>query len=200
MTLNEVLREMGVDMDRVLFVSLGTDGLKCERDNVMSVSLLSRDKAINRTIFVSGAAAEKTAMYTGVPKSRYDAEKINRLQAGTELRELTKGDWMLVSYQVGKFMRPWAWSHFPDVFKGRTLLDVISVARVLEYDPQSLRPCGSIRELSEELETSISTAGKIPTYSLPALYTKFGGQPTGMSELESKTHQTSWIFENLLLS
>jgi hypothetical protein len=113
----------------VTCVSVGTDGLSLERNNVLSVSFCTRDGEVE-TVYVRGADAERVEPYTGVDPDYYQEHAVGILRAEEILRDKIDTD-MVVSFTVNKFTRRWLSMAFPTIFgPGRRLwFDVLSYIR-----------------------------------------------------------------------
>lgn len=108
-------------------VSVGTDGLSMDRNNIMSVSYWGPEDLEPTTVYISGADADKAEQYTGVSPEKYEKEAVGILRAEEILRDHVKTD-LVVSFTVNNFTRRWLSLCLPVVFgPGRHMwFDVLS--------------------------------------------------------------------------
>jgi hypothetical protein len=200
MTLNEWFQSVDVNPENALFVSMATDGLSTQRDNSLAISLMNMDLKINRTLFIQGAQVEKVYQYTGIGRHRYEQEKMGWRAVQEELASMIKPANFFVSYMARTFTKPWLIKQFPEIFRQRTLLDIVELIKFQDNFEEDLpQDAHNIRELSEALDSSTSILNS-KGYSLPELYRRFNGKSlTDLSETEKKNYYVRHLFQSKLM-
>jgi hypothetical protein len=112
--------------DNATCVSVATDGLSPDRNNIMAVSYAVPGDA-PKTVYIRGADVNGSKEYNGVSEKKYDEEAVGILRAEEILREAITTD-LLVTYSVNMFTRRWLFTCLPGLFgPGRhNWLDVLS--------------------------------------------------------------------------
>jgi hypothetical protein len=128
-TFRQYLSVAGLQPEKALALTVGTDGLDPKKSHLMSVSLLS-DWAEVGTVFVKGANAGAVSTITGVSADVYETLAQPLDVAIASLVPVLSEASFLVLYSP-KFMRDFLCASFPQACE-KPYLDIIPMARWAE--------------------------------------------------------------------
>jgi hypothetical protein len=133
MTLRQWIHERKIDHDKVLALSVASDGFKISRDNIMSVSATGNwPNADMGTAFIAGADAEKVREYTEVDPKDYKECAIPLEDAYAKVLALVEqADFTVIFY--ASYAKKWFKEFLPKVLDTPTL-DLVSVCKALEQN------------------------------------------------------------------
>jgi hypothetical protein len=111
MILAEYLKANDYAVDKALCLTIGTDGLKYDKDNLLSISFASESIAPS-TIYIGGAHVEQVEQYTGVSRKYYDSKRMALDEAVSKVNSILEEHDFLVCYNY-KFLFNFASILFP---------------------------------------------------------------------------------------
>lgn len=129
MGLSEWLRLKGYDPEKGLCVTVGTDGLRVARDNIMSVSTAVPGGA-SETVYIDGADCDKVSAFTGLSCLEYDERKVGIERAIELLAPAVIEADFIITYCCKDFTRPWLIHNMPALFLKVEFLDITDIIHI----------------------------------------------------------------------
>jgi hypothetical protein len=168
MTFRDWLKNTDIDPTRALCISLGTDGIKPDTCNLLSISIAKLGQEPT-TIYVRGGDAARVQKYTGLYTDKYEKEAVGRARAFELLQDWLENTEFLVSYNTQKFFNPWIREHLLEL-SDFPCLDISSVAKLVD-SREPFPDVDSVCELSTRVEQAMPHL--MSGYSVDALYKRF---------------------------
>lgn len=196
MNLLQWLRVHDYDPDKVLCVSVGTDGIKPD-SKIMSVSY--RSKKEEGTVYIRGAAAEKVEPYTGVAPLYYANNAVGPARAIELLAPVFQDVSFLVTYYA-KFHLHQLRSLCYDLVSDKEYIDVVAYLKMLDSGQRIAHDIDSVTLLQDRLTAATGYITK-KGYALDDLCKRL--LPDGFERegpaLENKVHYLYGIYTMLLI-
>jgi hypothetical protein len=198
----EWMNLVGVDPNKGVCVSIGTDGFKRSRDNILSVSYHNKDGG--DTIFIKGANPVSVQHVTGVDPDQYFQEAVSIPRAADLLKETINNSDYILSYSVDNFTWPWIAERGEELcslLERRPWLDLVLYAKLTDKTtgegiPAEIR---DIDTLADRLPGAVC-ATRSKSYSLDNLFSQLpGGMNKQGSTLETRPQYLWELYQQLLL-
>lgn len=182
--------------EKGLCITVGTDGLDPEKNNIMSVSLA--DEGGIDTIYIEGAKAANVYEYTGVHPNDYEDEAVGIERAKELLAKKVEGHEFLVTYFSMKFTKPWLDKFLPEIFGDFEYLDVINVCKSLDQGYPIEADVLNLYDLESRLDSAFFTVRG--GYKFDEVFDRcVGFAPfNNLPILEQKIHKLKGLYKHIL--
>lgn len=152
MTFRQWFTTHDIPYEKAVALTVGTDGLKKDKNALMSVSVTAPtvvDADIG-TVYVQGASPEDVVEYTEVQTPVYKANALPILEARDRIAPVLSVADFVVVYSRG-FTVPWFETEFSDLAEGCEFLDVIMMAKLVESGQMLPTDCTTVTALADRL-------------------------------------------------
>jgi len=162
-TLRDWMTENNINTDKALCMSIGTDGFKAGRDNIMSLSFAGEHVmgGGHVTYFIEGADLLKPRIVevTGVTEAYYQQRALGMKRAQELFLEYVLDSSCLITYSLSKFHGRWI-EECPDCIRALPALDITNVYKLHDNRDNFPFDLDTITSLDQRLDSSYKHMSK----------------------------------------
>jgi hypothetical protein len=196
MGLREWLKTRGYSPDKGLCVTVGTDGLRVDKDHILSVST-SFPFQPPHTVYIDGADCSKVQHITGVDCMAYDADKVGVERAIELIADDVNEAEFIITYRCENFTKPWLQEWMPELFSRVEFLDVVEYIHAYDLRLGLPNDMDKVEQLRQYIQSAL--VGR-DLYTFKSVCNREGiTEAGGTPSLESKPVTLGMLYNKALM-